>query len=83
MDFKISETNKVKKSLIHDSYVFRIDNVLNSSDTSWRCSNRSWKARLRTGSAMSAIIPVRGLSQNVVDFLYYKKTIRSIANKLY
>ena len=32
MDFKISETNKGEKSLIYESYFFRIDNVLKSSD---------------------------------------------------
>ena len=58
MDFKISETNKGKKSLIYESYVFRIDNVLKSSDISWRCTNRTCKARLRTDSAMSTIVPV-------------------------
>lgn len=64
MDFKISETNKGKKSLIHDSYVFRIDNVLKSSDISWRCSNRSCKARLRTDSA---IIPVNMSHNHDID----------------
>ena len=30
MDFEISETNKGKKSLIYESFVFRIDNVLST-----------------------------------------------------
>ena len=32
MDFKISETNKGKKRLIYEREVFRIENVLKSSD---------------------------------------------------
>ena len=58
MDFKISETNKMQQSLIYESFVFRIDNVLKSSDISWWCTNRSCKARLRTDSAISTIIPI-------------------------
>ena len=29
MDFKISDTNKGKKSLIYDCFIYRIDGVLN------------------------------------------------------
>ena len=58
IEFEISETNKGKTSLICDSYMFRIDSVLKSNDISWRCNNRSCKARLRTDNAMSAIIPI-------------------------
>ena len=58
IEFEISETNKGKTSLICDSYMFRIDSVLKSKDISWRCNNRSCKARLRTDNAMSAIIPI-------------------------
>ena len=58
IEFEISETNKGKTSLICDSYMFRIDSVLKSNDISWRCNNRSCKARLRTDNAMSAIISI-------------------------
>ena len=30
MDFKISDTNKGKKSLIYDGFIYRIDGVLKS-----------------------------------------------------
>ena len=43
MDFKISDTNKGKKSLIYDGFIYRIDGV------------KKCKGRLRTDSAMSTI----------------------------
>ena len=58
MDFKITETNKDEKSIIYESSVCRIDNLLKSSDISCLCTNRSCKARLRTDSAMSTIITI-------------------------
>ena len=63
MDFKISETSKGKKSLNYESYVFRIDNVLKSSNISCQCTNRPCKARFRTDNAMSSVIPIN-LSQS-------------------
>ena len=36
----------------------KINNVLKSSDISWQCTNRSCKARPRTDSAISTIIPI-------------------------
>ena len=38
MDFKISDTNKGKKSLIYDGFIYRIDGVLKCGDISWRCT---------------------------------------------
>ena len=38
MDFKISDTNKGKKGLIYDGFIYRIDGVLKSGDISWRCT---------------------------------------------
>ena len=38
MDFKISDTNKGKKSLIYDGFIYRIDGVLECGDLSWRCA---------------------------------------------
>ena len=35
MDFIKSATNKEKKSLIYDGFVYRIDRVLKSTDISW------------------------------------------------
>ena len=52
MDLKISDTNKGKKSLIYDGFIYRIDGVLKCGDISWRCTN---KGRLRTDSAMSTM----------------------------
>ena len=37
MDFKISDTNKGKKSLSYDGFIYRIDGVLKCGDIS--CSN--------------------------------------------
>ena len=55
MDFKISDTNKGKKSLIYDGFIYRIDGVLKCGDISWRCTNKKCKGRLRTDSAMSTM----------------------------
>ena len=55
MDFKISNTNRGKKSLIYDGFIYRIDGVLKCRDISWRCTNKKCKGRLRTDSAMSTI----------------------------
>ena len=52
MDFKISDTNKGKKSLIYDGFIYRIDGVLKCGDISWRCTNKKCKGRLRTDSAI-------------------------------
>ena len=55
MDFKISDTNKRKKSLIYDGFIYRIDGVLKCGDISWRCINKKCKGRLRTDSDMSTM----------------------------
>ena len=55
MDFKISDTNKGKKSLIYDGFIYRIDGNLKCGDISWRCTNKKCKGRLRTDSAMSTM----------------------------
>ena len=51
MDFKISNTNRGKKNLLHNGYSYRTDVVLKSGDISWRCTNKKCKGRLRTDSA--------------------------------
>ena len=48
MDFKISDTNKGKKSLIYDGFIYRIEGVLKCGDISWGCTNKKCKGRLRT-----------------------------------
>ena len=55
MDFKISDTNKGKKSLIYDGFIYRIDGVPKCGDISWRCTNKKCKGRLRTDSAKSTM----------------------------
>ena len=55
MDFKISDTNKGKKSLIYDGFIYRIDGVLKCGDILWRCTNKKCKGCLRTDSAMSTM----------------------------
>ena len=37
MGFNISDSNKGKKSLLHNGYSYRADVVLESGDISWRC----------------------------------------------
>ena len=64
MDFKISDTNKGKKSLIYDGFIYRIDGVLKCGDISWRCTNRKCKGRLRTIQSLangSTIVEIRYL----------------------
>ena len=39
MDFKISDTNQRKRSLIYDGFIYRIDGVLKCGDISWWCTN--------------------------------------------
>ena len=56
MDFKISDTNRGKKSLLHNGYSYRIDVVLKSDDISWRCTNKKCKGRLRTDSASTTLV---------------------------
>ena len=51
MDFKISDTNRGKESLLHNAYSYRIDAVLKSGDISWRCTNKKCKGRLRKDNA--------------------------------
>ena len=46
MDFKISDTNKGKKSLIYDGFIYRIDGVLKCGDISWRCTNKKCKGHV-------------------------------------
>ena len=55
MDFKISDRNNGKKSLIYDGFIYRIDGVLKCGDISWRCTNKKCKGCLRTDSAMSTM----------------------------
>ena len=50
MDFRLSDTNRGERSLLHNGYSYRIDAVLHSSDISWRCTNKKCKGRLRTDS---------------------------------
>ena len=59
MDFKISNTNKRKKTLIYDGFIYRIDGVLKCGDISWRCTNKKCKGRLRTDSAMSTVNAIK------------------------
>ena len=43
-------SNKGKKSLLHDSYIYRIDNTLKDKSILWRCCNKKYKGRLKTES---------------------------------
>ena len=57
MEFIISETEE-KKCLLHDGYVYRLDAVLNNQDSSWKCSNKNCRARVKTNHDGCTIIPV-------------------------
>ena len=48
MDFKISDMNKGKKSLIYDDFIYRIDGVLKCGDISWRCTIMKCKGRVES-----------------------------------
>jgi hypothetical protein len=56
MDFTLSETSKVKKSLLYDGFAFLIDRVLKSGDISWQCTVKNCKGRIKTDEHFSAII---------------------------
>ena len=58
MDFRISDTNRGQKRLLHNGYSYRIDVVLKSGDISWRCTNKKCKGRLRTDSASTTLVPI-------------------------
>ena len=58
MDFRISDTNRGKKSLLCDGYLYRIDTVLKCGDISWRCTDKKCKGDVRTDSAMSTMNPI-------------------------
>ena len=92
MDFKISDTNKGKKSLIYDGFIYRIDSVLKCGDIPWRCTNKKCKGRLRTDSAMSTMngrshLPtfkiIRTELHKFADKLTGSGDVRSIAQSLY
>ena len=53
----MSDTNRGKKSLLHNGYSYRTDVVLKSRDISWRCTNKKCKGRLRTDSASTTLVP--------------------------
>ena len=59
MEFIIPETNRGKKCLLHDGYVYPLDAVLKNQDSSWKYSNKNCRARLKTNHDGSTIIPVK------------------------
>lgn len=56
MEFTISITNKGKKCLMQDGYIYRIDSTLTDGSISWRCTNKKCKGRLKTDSTMTEVI---------------------------
>ena len=73
MDFKISDTNRGTKSLLHNGYSYRIDDVPKSGDISWRCTNKKCKGRFRADSANG---------RTMVESRYHKFGLDSIAYTL-
>ena len=49
---------KIRRSKVTDYAALKPCLLLKSSDISWRCTNKSCKARLRTDSAIGTIIPI-------------------------
>ena len=58
MDFKVTETNKGKKCLIHNGFSYRMDSILKDNDIAWRCTNSKCKGRLRSDRDITRIIPM-------------------------
>jgi hypothetical protein len=48
MEFKITEANRGNKRLISEDFIYRFHKTLNNGNVSWRCSNKSCKATLKT-----------------------------------
>ena len=48
MEFKITETNRGNKCLISEDFRYRFHKTLKNGKVSWRCSNKSYKATLKT-----------------------------------
>ncbi|XP_076089904.1 uncharacterized protein LOC143061924 [Mytilus galloprovincialis] len=56
MDIILTETNKGKRSLVCDSFRYRVDKTLKGEEISWRCTAKGCKARLRTDCTGTVII---------------------------
>ncbi|VDI28986.1 Hypothetical predicted protein [Mytilus galloprovincialis] len=56
MDIILTETNKGKKSLVCDSFRYRVDKTLKGEEISWRCTAKGCKARLRTDCCTGTVI---------------------------
>ena len=79
MDFKISNTNKRKKSLIYDGFIYRIDGVLKCGDISWRCTNKKCKGRLRTDSAMSTVNAIKKVERQATAISRYDYSMSNLS----
>ena len=55
--------------------------MLKSSDISWRCTNRSCKARLRSDSAIGTIIPIKSHSHDVDERKVERQQLRTLVKR--
>ena len=57
-DFKISETNKGKRSLIRNGFTYRVTYQSKTGGTTCRCTNKACKAVVKTDAEEDSLIPV-------------------------
>jgi hypothetical protein len=60
MEFKITETNRGNKCLISEDFRYRFHKTLKNGKVSWRCSNKSCKATLKTVGENLMVVETNG-----------------------
>jgi hypothetical protein len=60
MEFKITETNRGNKCLISEDFRYRFHKTLKNGNESWRCSNKSCKATLKTDGENLMVVETNG-----------------------
>jgi hypothetical protein len=60
MEFKITETNRGNKCLISEDFRYRFHKTLKNGNESWRCSNKSCKATLKTDGENLIVVETNG-----------------------
>ena len=60
MEFKITEANRGNKCLISEDFRYRFHKTLKNGNESWRCSNKSCKATLKTDGENLMVVETNG-----------------------
>jgi len=60
MEFKITETNRGNKCLLSEDFRYRFHKTLRNGNESWRCSNKSCKATLKTDGEHLMVVETNG-----------------------